>query len=43
MTPFENTRNTAPDIMEDEPAGAASINGPETDTPYRYNPIEGLP
>ena len=43
VTPFENTRNTAPDIMEDEPAGAASINGPETDTPYRYNPIEGLP
>ena len=43
VTPFENSRNTAPDIMEDEPAGAASINGPETDTPYRYNPIEGLP
>ena len=43
VTPFENTRNTAPDIMEDEPAGAASINGPDTDTPYSYNPIEGLP
>ena len=41
MTPFQNRTNTAPDIMEDEPAGAASINGSGTEE-SRYDPERGL-
>ena len=43
VTPFNNaTRNTAPDIMEDEPAGATSINGPEGESSH-YDPTRGFP
>ena len=40
VTPFQNTRNTAPDIMEDEPAGSTSINGSGTEESH-YDPERG--